>query len=232
MVLAFIAAVCPGLELATGILISPQRQTALLAKQAAELDVLCAGRLRLCLGIGWNPVEYDALGVPFATRARRFETQVAALRALWTQETVEIDDGFDRITGVGLAPNAIQRPIPIWIGGWHRKVLERIGRIADGWCVGHDLTDQAAAGLEVIRAAAAQTGRDPDAIGLEGAVEVRHGFDTLAERMRAWKEIGATHLVIDPMLGGFRGAEHVQLLDRIAAATGGAVRPRPAELLR
>jgi probable F420-dependent oxidoreductase len=128
----FLAAITQ-LELVTGIVVAPQRQTALLAKQAAEVDVLSGGRFRLGIGIGWNPVEYEALGQDFSTRGKREEEQIGLLRRLWTERSVTHDGKFDRITGAGLAPLPIQRPIPIWLGGMSPVAYERMGRLADGW---------------------------------------------------------------------------------------------------
>src|SRR5580704_18462599 len=115
------------LAFATSILIGPQRQTALLAKQATEVDLLCGGRFRLGLGIGWNKVEYAALGVPFEERTAILEEQVAVLRALWTQRSVTVDTEFHHISAAGLAPLPVQRPIPIWIGAWAPAALLRVG---------------------------------------------------------------------------------------------------------
>ena len=121
------------LGFATSILIGPQRQTALLAKQAAEVDQLCGGRFRLGLGVGWNKVEYDALGMPFEQRGAILEEQVAVLRALWTQRSVTFEGRFHHIEAAGLAPLPVQRPIPIWIGAFAPAALRRVGRLADGW---------------------------------------------------------------------------------------------------
>ena len=153
--MGYIAAITTKLQLATGILILPQRQTALVAKQAAEVDVLSGGRLRLGIGVGWNPVEFEALGQDFHNRGRRSEEQVAVLRALWTQETVSFQGRWHRITHAGLNPLPVQRPIPIWIGTGNiddpvpaEPVLRRVARIADGWfhnlppdMVGRETTD-------------------------------------------------------------------------------------------
>jgi probable F420-dependent oxidoreductase len=214
--ISYLAALCPDTAFATGILIAPQRQTALLAKQAAQVDLLCGGRLRLCLGVGWNPVEYEALGIDFRTRGKRIEEQIAVLRALWTQETVSIEGTFDRLVGVGLAPNSIQKPIPLWMGGWDGRVLNRIGRLADGWYYGHDLPPDMIEKLGVIARAAEAARRDPADIGLEGAIEMRDGLDGLDARAERWRAVGATHLVADPALGGYRGSGHLPLLQEIA----------------
>ena len=159
------------LSFATSILIGPQRQTALLAKQAAELDLLCDGRFRLGLGIGWNRVEYEALGLSFADRGRRLEEQIGVLRRLWTEESVTVEGRFHRITAAGLAPRPVQRPIPIWIGAFAPAALRRVGRLADGWFPmvrpGGGLSEA----LEIIADGAREAGRDPAAIQFEGRIE-------------------------------------------------------------
>src|SRR5438132_4951635 len=128
----FLAAITQ-LELVTGILVAPQRQTALLAKQAAEVDILSEGRFRLGIGVGWNPVEYQALGQSFSTRGEREEEQIGLLRRLWTERSVTHEGKSDRIIGAGLAPMPIQRPIPIWLGGVSPVAYRRMGEFADGW---------------------------------------------------------------------------------------------------
>jgi len=121
------------LELVTGIIILPQRQTALVAKQAAEVDLLTRGRFRLGVGLGWNAVEYEALGTTFSNRGRRIEEHVELMRRLWTEQTVTYDGTYEHVTGAGLAPIPVQRPIPIWFGGQSELAYQRIGRLADGW---------------------------------------------------------------------------------------------------
>src|SRR5262245_27943636 len=138
--LAYLAAITRRLALATGILILPQRQTALVAKQAAEIDVLSGGRVRLGIGVGWNAVEFEALGESFENRGRRSAEQVAVLRLLWTQPVVDFHGEFHHISHAGLNPMPVQRPIPIWFGVGTRgqptppdAVLRRIARLGDGW---------------------------------------------------------------------------------------------------
>jgi probable F420-dependent oxidoreductase len=138
--MAYLAAITTRLTLATGILILPQRQTALVAKQAAQIDVLSGGRLRLGIGVGWNAVEFEALNETFENRGRRSAEQIAVLRALWTQSVVDFRGEFHRISHAGLNPMPIQRPIPIWFGVGSRDqpvppeaALRRIARLADGW---------------------------------------------------------------------------------------------------
>ena len=126
-------AAATSLELTTGIVILPQRQTVLVAKQAAEVDLLSGGRLRFGVGLGWNEVEYESLGVPFAGRGRRLEEQIPLLRRLWTEPSVTHRGEHDHVRGAGLAPLPIQRPIPIWIGARSSRAYRRVGQLADGW---------------------------------------------------------------------------------------------------
>jgi probable F420-dependent oxidoreductase len=192
------------LEFATGILVAPQRQTALLAKQAAELDLLSGGgRFRLGLGIGWNEVEYEALGQPFNQRGARLEEQVTLLRRLWTEESVTFEGRFHTVTGAGIAPLPPTRPIPVWLGGAAPSALERIGRLADGWFAmlgpGYGLEEA----LEVIAAAAVRAGRDPGEIGVEGQARWATGDPERAGRdAESWRRAGATHLTVNTMSSG------------------------------
>ena len=163
------------LELVTGVIILPQRQTALVAKQAAEVDLLAGGRFRLGIGVGWNAVEYEALGKSFTDRGKREEEQMVLLRRLWTEPSVTFDGEYDTITGAGIAPMPIQRPIPIWLGGSSPAAYRRAGKLADGWfpqvVPGPKLDDARA----VVDAAAKEAGRDPAAIGMEGRVTLGRG---------------------------------------------------------
>jgi len=188
------------LAFATSILIGPQRQTALLAKQAAEVDLLCDGRFRLGLGIGWNKLEYDALGVPFEERAAILEEQVAVLRALWTEWSVTIDGRYHHIRASGIAPPPVQRPIPIWIGGHAPAALRRVGRIADGWFPMVRPGGGLEAALETIRQGAAEVGRDVSNLQFEGRLEYSvRDHDKIAEHARRWEAAGASHLSVNTM---------------------------------
>src|SRR5262249_9055819 len=128
----FLAAVT-SLELVTGVIILPQRQSVLVAKQAAEVDLLTGGRFRLGIGVGWNPVEYVALGEDFTNRGKRSEEQVEVMRKLWTERSVTFDGKYHTVTGAGLAPMPNQRAIPVWFGAASDRALERAGRLGDGW---------------------------------------------------------------------------------------------------
>jgi probable F420-dependent oxidoreductase len=192
------------LELVTGILISPQRQTALIAKQAAAVDVLSGGRLRLGVGVGWNAVEFEALGQDFHTRGRRMEEQVALLRALWTQPVVDFDGRWDRVRAAGINPLPVQRPIPIWMGGMSEPVLKRIARSADGWFPQFQPGDEARTILERLRGYIREAGREVSAVGIEGRLSAGQvPQERWGEAARAWRDLGATHLSFNTMGAGF-----------------------------
>ena len=217
----FLAAITE-LELVTGIIIAPQRQTVLLAKQAAEVDILTGGRCRIGLGIGWNQVEYEALGQDFTTRGRRLEEQMGLLRTLWTERSVTFEGHFDRVTGAGLAPLPTRRPIPIWLGGQSPAAYRRIGKLADGWFPqippGPRLDEAAATVAE----AASQSGRAPDAIGMEGRISHGPGStDELVKHAQRWRDAGASHVSVNTMGSGRRSLEaHLDALTAAAAALG------------
>jgi probable F420-dependent oxidoreductase len=202
------------LELVSGILILPQRQTALVAKQAAEVDLLTDGRFRLGIGLGWNAVEYEALGRDFTNRGTRSGEQVELLRRLWTERSVTFDGKHERITGAGLAPLPIQRPIPVWFGAGQERALRRTGRIADGWFPQVQPGPELTKALAIVHEGAAEAGRDPSAIGIEGRISLSsEDLGGVAEQVGAWREAGATHLTLNTMRAGLRTVdEHIALL--------------------
>lgn len=215
----FLAAVTRSLELVTGVIILPQRQTALVAKQAAEVDLLSEGRLRLGIGVGWNAVEYEALGEDFSKRGKRSAEQITLLRRLWTEQTVSFDGDFDRVTGAGLAPLPVQRPIPVWIGAASAPGYERAGRLADGWfpmmAPGPEL-DEARA---VVERAAVGAGRDPATIGMEGRVNWRGDGEAVTKELAAWAEAGASHVSVNTMSAGLQTVDdHLAALAQVAAS--------------
>ncbi len=215
----YIAAIT-SLELVTGIIILPQRQTALVAKQAAEVDLLTNGRFRLGVGLGWNAVEYEALGKDFSNRGTRSEEQVALLRRLWTERTVTHDGPTERVTGAGLAPLPIQRPIPIWFGPSSTRALRRTGRLGDGWFPMAAPGPKLDAAKAIVDAAAIEAGRDPATIGMEGrAIWVADGMQTLLDDVEGWRGAGATHLSINTMGAGLTSVdEHLAALAATADA--------------
>ena len=219
----YLAGLTERVELATGILILPQRQTVLVAKQAAEVDVLSGGRLRLGVGVGWNAVEFEALGEDFHTRGRRVEEQVEVLRALWSQELVTYEGWWHKITDAGINPLPVQRPIPVWFGGSAEPVLERIGRTGDGWVMQGSVRrpdDRAQSLLDQIHGHAAAAGRGPSQIGVEKVVN----FDTGVDDVSAWAEFGATHVSVNTMGAGLSSPQdHIDAVRRFKEETTGAV---------
>lgn len=217
----YLAAITKRLELTTEIIILPQRQTVLLAKQAAEVDVLSGGRLRLGVGIGWNPVEYEGLGQDFHARGRRSEEQVRLLRELWTKEVVTFEGKWDKVTAAGLNPLPVQRPIPIWFGGGEEPVLKRIGRLADGWFPqGQPDSPEVQGRLQRMRAYAREAGRDPASIGIEGRAGAANATpEDWNKAAAAWRKLGATHFCLNTMGAGFKIlAQHLDALRRFKEA--------------
>lgn len=209
---------CTGLAFATSILIGPQRQTALLAKQAAEVDLLCGGRFRLGLGIGWNRVEYDALGMSFDARGDVLEEQVRVMRALWTERSVTFEGRFHSIRAAGLAPLPLQQPIPIWIGAYAPAALRRVGRIADGWFPMVRPGGGLESALEIISQGAAEVGRDVSGLQFEGRLEyVTRDHDKIAEHARRWREAGASTLSLNTMHAGLPSVDaHIAAFTEMA----------------
>lgn len=217
----YLAAVTTTLELVTGVIVLPQRQTALVAKQAAEVDLLSGGRLRFGIGLGWNAVEYEALGEDFTTRGRRSEEQIAVLRQLWTQRSVTFEGRYHRVTGAGISPLPVQRPIPVWIGAAAARGYARAGRLADGWFPMHSPGPKLDEAKAIVDDAARDAGRDPAELGMEGRMTWQGDHDRVAEDVRRWAEYGATHLSINTMGAGLRTVdEHLSVLEAVAGRAG------------
>lgn len=205
------------LELVTGIIILPQRQTALVAKQAAEVDLLSGGRFRLGIGLGWNAVEYEALGQDFSTRGRRMDEQVDLLRRLWTEPSITYHGHYDQVIGAGLAPLPVQRPIPIWFGAQSDRAYRRAGRLADGWFPQVSPGPKLDEARGVLEQAAVAAGRDPARIGMEGRVSWRGSPEKLAEQAAAWRDAGATHMSLNTMGAGLGAVDnHLSVLETAA----------------
>jgi probable F420-dependent oxidoreductase len=213
----YLAALTQHIEFVTGILILPQRQTVLVAKQAAELDVLSGGRLRLGVAVGWNDVEYQALGESFTNRGKRIDEQIAVLRALFTQQSVTFHGRWHHVEAAGIKPMPVQRPIPIWIGGYVPATLDRIARIGDGWFPQAD-PEIARPHIERLRSLAQAAGRDPASIGIEGRLNIstvkeEHWVPTV----RAWHALGASHLGVSTMNAGLASPqEHIDAIRRFS----------------
>ena len=207
------------LELVTGVLILPQRQTALVAKQAAEVDLLTGGRFRLGVGVGWNAVEYAALGRDFRDRGHRMDEQIALLRRLWTEGTVSFrGDGVD-VVGAGIRPLPVQRPIPVWVGGRSAAAYRRAGRLADGWLPQVQPGPELERARALIDESAVEAGRDPAAIGCEGRIAWRGDLDAAVAEAAAWQTAGATHLGVNTMGANLSTVDdHLTALGRLAEA--------------
>lgn len=197
---AYVAALTSQIELATCVLVLPQRQTSLVAKQAAEVDILSGGRLRLGIGVGWNFTEYEALGEDYGTRGARQEEQIALLRRLWTEELITFRGRFHNFDRVGINPRPANS-VPIWLGGGtDEKLLQRVARLADGWVPFLPPTEESVRVVERLGALLRENGRDPGSFGLQ----VNLSADGKTEREWVeeagwWKGLGATHLG----LGGY-----------------------------
>jgi probable F420-dependent oxidoreductase len=220
----YLAAITTRLRLATAVIVLPQRQTALVAKQAAEVDVLSRGRLMLGVGIGWNAVEYEALGMRFTDRGKRIEEQIAVLRALWTQEVVDFKGRWHRIDRAGIDPMPVQRPIPVWMGGGYqardRRIIEpalrRIARLADGWFTHLPPNDDGRAGMETFRRFVEDAGRDPSTVPVEGRIPAtKGGPDEWKRGIEACRAMGMTSVELTTMGAGYRTLdEHLDALKR------------------
>jgi len=208
------------MELVTGIIILPQRQTALVAKQAAEVDILTNGRFRLGVGLGWNAVEYDALGANFSDRGRRSVQQVELLRRLWTERSVTYAGEYEHVLGAGIAPLSVQRPIPVWFGASSEPAFRRAGRIADGWFPMMPPGPALDAARAVVEQAARDAGRDPASLGMEGRVSwTDAGVDKLVDHIGRWRAAGASHVAVNTMNAGLGSVDgHLTALTVAAEA--------------
>ncbi len=224
---AYLAAITKTLEFSTGILIMPQRQTALVAKQAAEIDVMSNGRLRLVPAVGWNDVEFEALGVDYHQRGAIMDEQVEVLRLLWTKEVVNYKGKYHTITNAGINPLPIQKPIPIWFGGETEPVLRRTGTVGDGWFPWYPYFNKGRIKRDwaTIQAYAKKAKRDPKKIGFQGAtyfkdtrfepqpgdrVNPARNIDEAVEEAHVFKELGATHYSVSALGFGAGGSSDLE----------------------
>ena len=216
---AYLAGLTERISFITGILIVPQRQTALVARQAADLELLSGGRFRLGVGIGWNHVEYDALGQDFHTRGAREEEQIGLLRRLWTEPVTDFTGRFDRIDRAVTLPHP-SAPIPIWLGGWGEAALARAARVGDGFIFAGRSKD--VEGMwDHARSMVKENGRDVSAFGGELAVFTTKGPAAVAERIEQWDAVGGTHASVVTMNLGLDSTEaHLDYLAKVAEALG------------
>lgn len=232
VVFGYMAACTKKVELVTGVIILPQRQTVLVAKQAAEVDVLSGGRLRLGIGVGWNDVEFEALGTNFHDRGQRSVEQIKLMRELWTKETLTFEGRWHKITDAGINPLPVQRPIPIWIGGESDVAVRRAARIADGWTSSRPIrpAGKQPAGepardhqIAMLREQLKAAGRDQASFGIEGRAGIAEGGpDDWRRQADGWKKLGATHMGINTMLAGLPNPRaHIDAIRRYREAVAG-----------
>ena len=215
---AYLAGITERIQFTTGILVLPQRQTALVARQAADLGLLSGGRLRLGVGIGWNFVEYEALGQDFHTRGARQEEQIQLLRRLFTEPVVEFSGRFDRVDRASLLPKPA-RPIPIWLGGNGEVACDRAARLADGFIFFGGRSDKAIDDWQRLRDRGRGLGRSVDDFGADWVVLSRGSLDDLTAEISAWRDAGGTHVSVDTMGRGLDSADgHIDYLASIADA--------------
>ncbi|HEX5439671.1 MAG TPA: LLM class F420-dependent oxidoreductase [Ktedonobacterales bacterium] len=216
----YLAAVTRRVELVSGVVILPQRQTALVAKQAAAVDVLSGGRLRLGVGVGWNAVEFQALGEDFGNRGARIEEQIALLRALWGKTAITFQGRWHTVEDAGINPLPVQRPIPIWIGGAADVVLRRVARIGDGWFPQMSPNDHARALMEALRGYIREAGREASAVGIEARLTLSRTPESGWQQFAAdWQTLGATHMGVNTMGMGFQSLDqHLDALRQVREA--------------
>jgi probable F420-dependent oxidoreductase len=219
---SYMAALTQRIEFAPGIIILPQRQTALFATQAATLDVLCNGRLRVGVGLGWNQVEYAALNEDFHTRGRRIEEQVSLLRQLWTQPLVQFSGRWHNIPDAGLNPLPVQRPIPLWFGGTADAAIKRLAELGDGWMVNYRKPADALAGIQKVYGYIDAAGRAKASFGIDVRIPYGDGNpDAWLALIAEWQDAGATHLSLNTMGSGFDApGKHLLAIRRFAEAVG------------
>lgn len=217
---SYMTAVTTTIHFVTGVLILPQRDTAVVAKQAACLDVLSNGRFRLGVGVGWNRVEMESIGHQFHNRGKRIEEQIAVMRRLWTQPLVRFDGRYHHLDDVGLNPLPVQRPIPIWLGGHADAVLERVARLGDGWFPNYRTPELARPSLEKLDDYLAAHGRSRTDIGIEARLAYKDGTpESWRNALESWQQTGATHLTFNTMGAGLDTAvKHLQAVEQFAHA--------------
>ena len=225
----YLAGITTTIELVTAVLILGQRQTALVAKQAAEVDLLTGGRLRLGVGVGWNHVEYEALNQEFSNRGQRYAEQIRLLREFWTQEVVEFEGRYHKVDYAGVNPQPVQRPIPIWMGAGGRadpvptdRVLRRVARLADGWFPQMQPGDDARATVERLKVFAKEAGRDAATIEMEPRINLGDGDPEFwQEQAEVWEDMGATHISVNTMRAGLNTPQdHINAIQQFKEVIG------------
>lgn len=219
--LGFLAAVTKRIRLSSGVLIAPQRQTGVIAKQAAEVDLLSGGRLRLGIGVGWNHVEYEALGTDWKTRGARQAEQIEVMRRLWTEDLVTFEGRFHKLVGVNIVPPPVQRPIPIWLGGSSDPVIKRAARLADGWMPIMAPDAKAEEKLALLGAELKSAGRDASTFGLEAWLRTTEADpQKWAAAADGWRKLGAQIAMLYPMYRQPRVEDQIETLRRFKEVAG------------
>ncbi|HRN59484.1 MAG TPA: LLM class F420-dependent oxidoreductase [Chiayiivirga sp.] len=226
--MAYLSAITTRIHFVTGVLGLPQRQTVLAAKQAAEVDILSGGRLTLGVAVGYNPLEFDAMGASFPDRGKRFEEQIDVMRRLWTEPDVSYDGQWHKFADVSLSPRPVQRPIPLFFGLGRKiapippdVVLKRVGRLADGWLPIFKPGPEGKAAVATMEQAAVEAGRDPKAIVMEMTLDVSGmDRDAVLDHVRTMRDFGVHH--VNFSLPGASAAEHIDALKRLADMLAGA----------
>jgi probable F420-dependent oxidoreductase len=222
VLLGYAAALTKSIELTTGILVLPQRPTVLVAKQAAEIDVLSGGRLCLGVGVGETDLEMQALGYDFRDRGRRIEEQILLLRELWTKSLVTFKGEFHTIDDMGISPMPIQRPIPIWFGGEADVVIRRMARMGEGWMLNRAYPEEAKPLIEKLHGCLEKEGRSPDEFGIDIRVNLsKHPRDTWVRLGEQWRELGVTYIGVNTMGSGFETLrERLEAIEAFKHETG------------
>jgi probable F420-dependent oxidoreductase len=230
----YLAATTRTIRLSTGVVILPQRQTVLFGKQAATLDLLCGGRFRAVVGLGWNKVEYASLGLPFASRAARIDEQILVLRRLWTERSISATGAQGEayeIVEAGIWPLPLQQPIPIWVGGYSPASMKRAARLGDGWFPIAP-AEKAVETIGEFRLEIAKSGRGPGSVLFENVIFFRepsplkrdirpHSIEEVARMVESWERAGADSVCIDTMrLGNMDGKAHIALIEKLATTIG------------
>ena len=226
----YLAAITERIELTTHVLVLPQRQTALVAKQAASVDVLCGGRLRLGVGVGWNPVEYIGLGEEFANRGIRSAEQAEVMKALWTNPHVNYSGRWHEIPDAGINPMPVQRPIPLWFGGSGERLMRRTARLGDGWItLYHQPDDAARRDIGLLGRYVEEEGRSREDVGIDAWVSMGESTpEDWRDEVAAWKQLGVSHVTLNTSfhvghhkrIDGTSLTEHLDALNRYIAVVG------------
>jgi probable F420-dependent oxidoreductase len=220
--LGFLAAVTTRIRLSSGVLIAPQRQTGVIAKQAAEADLLSGGRLRLGIGVGWNHVEYESLGIDWKTRGARQAEQVEVLRRLWSEDLVSFSGRFHNLNEVSIVPPPVQRPIPIWFGGVSDAAVTRAARLGDGWMPIIDPDAEAEEKLGALREQLRSFGRAPAKFGIEGWLRMQDADPQhWAAAADGWRRLGADMVMFYPMYRIPRFDNQIETLRRFTEVVSG-----------